>query len=285
MSVAPAGYSAYLRVYEPVAAFPAAERARWAAYVSAGAAPDRATGAALEHRAAMQALLVGRAVPDGPEHAFAIRSEGALHVCPMSTRVRAWGALTEFRRGLPPPVADSFVAPAVAAAAETAAAGWRMQHPEQRLHVESSTWQVPLRWFLLFEPDERRLMLGAPAAGGPRTGVGRTLLYLTAMSRARRRLARALAVLRRTLGDGSVVTAVEDLGRWLEEFHPHAMVELDYGGLVHLLDDEALRSDTSVADVARSLTHLGAGEQQEAAAAYEAVIERWRAVAGLENAN
>ena len=38
-------------------------------------------------------------------------------------------------------------------------------------------------------------------------------------------------------------------GRWLEHFHPHSAVELDYGGLVQLLDDEELEADTSAADV------------------------------------
>ena len=61
------------------------------------------------------------------------------------------------------------------------------------------------------------------------------------MSRARRRLARALAVLRPSVDDHAVIAGVEDLGRWLEEFHPRSVVELDYGDLVHLLDDAELR--------------------------------------------
>ena len=37
------------------------------------------------------------------------------------------------------------------------------------------------------------------------------------------------------------------VGRWLEEIHPHSLVELDYGGLVHLASDDALCGDQSVA--------------------------------------
>ncbi len=31
-----------------------------------------------------------------------------------------------------------------------------------------------------------------------------------------------------------------EVGRWLEDFHPCSLVELDYGGLVHLVSDDAL---------------------------------------------
>ena len=39
---------------------------------------------------------------------------------------------------------------------------------------------------------------------------------------------------------------VEQVGRWLEEFHPRSLVELDYGGLVHLLGAEALAAEGPV---------------------------------------
>src|SRR5207248_4498204 len=80
----------------------------------------------------------------------------------------------------------------------------------------------------------------------------RRCVYVTTMAQARRRAARALNVVRRTIEDGPVVAGVEAVARWLEEFHPHSLVELDYGGLVHLFDDEALTSDQSPALVARA---------------------------------
>ncbi|MGI9157253.1 MAG: hypothetical protein ACR2FG_11550, partial [Marmoricola sp.] len=78
---------------------------------------------------------------------------------------------------------------------------------------------------------------------------------------------------------------VEDLGRWLEEFHPHSLVELDYAGLVQLMDDRALREDTSVADVAAALSAVGRGELREAAASYDQVTRRWGDIAAYESAN
>jgi hypothetical protein len=62
-------------------------------------------------------------------------------------------------------------------------------------------------------------------------------------------------------------------------------VELDYGGLVHLLDDETLSADTSVAEIAEALEQLAKGEIVAAGEIYEGVVARWRAIAALEHAN
>ena len=105
------------------------------------------------------------------------------------------------------------------------------------------------------------------------------------MSRARRRVAKALAVLRSAVDDPSVVEGIEDLGRWLEEFHPRSLVELDYGDLVHLLDDAELTQDESARDMATALTLLGQGEVEEAAAAYGRMTSRMKALQAVESAN
>ena len=105
------------------------------------------------------------------------------------------------------------------------------------------------------------------------------------MSRARRRTARALAVLRRSVDDGVVTAGVEDLGRWLEEFHPRSLVELDYGGLVHLMEDRELEEDVSARDIALALASLSEGDPARAAAAYGRVTERMNALQAVENAS
>jgi hypothetical protein len=136
---------------------------------------------------------------------------------------------------------------------------------------------VPVRWFALFADEERTLVLQSR---------GRSLTYRTEMSRARRRAARALSVLRRALGEEvGVVAAVESLARWLEEFHPRSLVELDYGGIVGLLDDDALRADHSAADVAAALAALAAGDGAEAGRSYERVMTRWRDTESAERVN
>ena len=162
------------------------------------------------------------------------------------------------------------------------------RHPEVKAGILTSTWQVPVPWFTVFEAAERRLVLGdrrVAAAARRGTGLDRAMVYLTAMSRARRRVAQALRIVRKVFDDGPATVAIEDVGRWLEDFHPHSLVELDYGGLVHLLDDETLSADTSVAEVGESLERLSVGDVQAAGECYEQVIGRWRSIAALEHAN
>lgn len=279
-------FAAHLRVYEPLAAFDLEERRHWEQYVRAGNIPTVQGGLAMEQAASVHAVL-GRVPPVLPvvgEHAFVTEVDGVTLVCPWRTRVRAWEAIGDFRDVLPDELADMFLPRLAAQVAEDELEQWRTEHPAARTHILTSTWQVPLRWFLLVEADERAVSLGTPAAGTTRV-TGRSLLYRTAMSRARRRTARALAVLRRSLDDGIVTAGVEDLGRWLEEFHPRSLVELDYGGLVHLLDDAELTQDESARDIAEALAALAEGEAARAAAAYGRVTARMKALQGVESAN
>ena len=286
-------YTAYLRVYEPLAAFPAADAKRWRRYVEEGSAPDRRAAAAAEHRTSVTRVVAPRqASADGSDDAvppaLVIVEDGMTYVCPLDLARRCADALEEFREGLPPVVADAFVPPALSNRVAAELAGADEDRP---VHVQSARWQVPLRWFVPFEPAERTLILGpraeryAAVAAPPASELARGVAYLTAMARARRRIARTLAVLRRTLEDGSVVDGVESLGRWLEEFHPHSLVELDYGGLVHLLDDDALRGDSSVEDIAAAVDALRRGDAEATTAAYERVVARWHPVAATESAN
>ena len=148
------------------------------------------------------------------------------------------------------------------------------RHPEVKAGILTSTWQVPVAWFTVFEAAERRLVLGdrRSQSDSSATGLDRAMVYLTAMSRARRRVAQALRIVRKVFDEGPATSAIEDVGRWLEDFHPHSLVELDYGGLVHLFDDEALSADTSVAEVGESLERLSVGDVAAAGECYEKVI-------------
>src|SRR5262249_39656619 len=150
-------------------------------------------------------------------------------------------------------------------------------------------------WFVPFAADERWLVLGAssePGEGGRATPAGaRTLVYATAMSQARTRVAKALAVIRPARSPraaapwggapASLLAGLREVGAWLEEFHPHSLVELDYGGLVHLLDDAALCSGQSLARVSASLSAVAAGEVEFATAMYQRFVRRWPAPAAL----
>lgn len=284
------GYAAHLRVYEPMSGLPEGERVRWQEYVAQGDIPSRPVQMAHEHQVALAAVL---AVPprlnlsDGVDHAYVRHLDGLTYVCPWRLQLRAWDALDSFRSQLPDELRDAFFPAALTAAADDARDAWVARHPEVKAGILTSTWQVPVAWFTVFEAAERRLVLGdrRSQSDSSATGLDRAMVYLTAMSRARRRVAQALRIVRKVFDEGPATSAIEDVGRWLEDFHPHSLVELDYGGLVHLFDDEALSADTSVAEVGESLERLSVGDVAAAGECYEKVIGRWRSIAALEHAN
>jgi hypothetical protein len=140
----------------------------------------------------------------------------------------------------------------------------------------TSTWHVPLWWFVPFNPSQRQLCLDEGA---------RQLVYRTAMGAARRRVGRALRILEEALPDSLITAALETLGQWLEEFHPASWLELDYGGLVHMLPSDHLEADISVHDVTAGIAALGDGDPVRAGEHYNRLIERWRAVQALEQAS
>jgi hypothetical protein len=291
-------YAAELRVYEPLAAFDVEERRRWQQYAQSPAVPSGQAGARRERIFGLVAACrQSPAVPrsgDAGEHAAVLRGESGLLICPLRTELRCWEAAVETRAALSPEVARAVLPESEVSLASAEHQRWLAEHPARRSHVQAHRWTVPVRWFVLFDREERRLQLGpigndflggefGSAAEG--VAVSRSLVYRTAMSQARRRVARALQVLRKALPDGPTVPSVEALGRWLEEFHPRSLVELDYLGLVDLCADAELRNDDSAGDVAEALAALHRGDTKVATKAYDRVTERWRVAYAVESSN
>ncbi|GGQ10742.1 hypothetical protein [Streptomyces roseolilacinus] len=275
-------YASYLRVYEPLTAFPEPERGHWARYaerVLRGGAPT----AQDELRRALAGLLSTPPAPV-PVHesgdAFVAEADGAVCVCPWRTRLRAWLALEELPELLPEAVLDAVLPPVVRGQAEADHERWRERNPDARPWIRSAVWQVPVRWFVLFADEEREYVPGGGAGGE-----APLLRYRTPMVEARRRVARSLRTLRESIGEGPLVEGLVDVGRWLEEFHPRSLVELDYGGLVYALPAGTLAEDRSVADVTAGITALRDGDGEVAGVAYERLAERWRAVRDRQFAN
>lgn len=276
-------FAASLRVYEPLAAFEGAQRDHWERYARDGGQLPAQAASALE-QAAVAAAMVHRRLPVLAEHAHVLEIDGVTLISPWRTTLRAQEALVDFAEELPEVVVEAFASRTVLESAEVELDRWRAEHGTVTTHVRTCTWQVPLRWFLLVDPQERVLSLGEPVDVTVRR-TGRFLVYRTPMSRARRRVARALSVLRVAVQDEAVTQGVEELGRWLEEFHPRSVVELDYGGLVHLLDDAELTQDESARDMAHAMERLAAGDGTEAAAAYQRMTARMKALQAVETAN
>ncbi|MDP9848404.1 hypothetical protein [Streptosporangium lutulentum] len=282
-------YAAYLRVYEPLAAFTPSERVSWAAYAEATDRPRRASALHAEHGEAVRRLL---GVPPTPApaqespNAYLRRVEEVLYVCPWQSRLRSWLAFSRFRGATPVRLMERFMP--ISVAERTADDFDRFKRHNDstalRTNIRGSTWHIPTSWFIPFDGNERWLVLdGDPKSEG--TTTTRNLIYVTSMAHARRRSARALQIIRRQIGEVAVTAEVEDVARWLEEFHPHSLVELDYGGIVNLMDDDKLQADQSVAELAAALTGLESGEEELAFAMYQRVILRWRSIQLLESAN
>jgi hypothetical protein len=277
----PASFAAYLRVYEPLTAFDRDRQRYWRRYVREGRATSTADGPVRQRSAVLEGLGAGWSrLPELPDDGYVMQAEDTLLVCPWNLRVRVAEAALNARDGVPPVIADAFVPPALAVAARGVVDDWRNgadgDGAEPRLHEQAATWGIPLRWFVFVDLAERDLVL-EPG--------GRSLTYRTAMSKARRRAHRGFNVLRRSVGDSRVTEAVEEGTRWLEEFHPRSVVELDYGGLVDLLTDEALSADDSPGLVSAGLAALGRGDTDVATTSYEKLVARWRAVQLLERRN
>jgi hypothetical protein len=301
--------AAYLRVYEPLSAFGRVERARWEAYAASADRPRRADALEAEREEALRRII---ALPPivaplkESDHAYVRWADGITYVCPWQTRLRSWLALGRLRATSGPPLADAF-APGQADRAAEEFSLWERKGVAPRVYIQSSTWSVPPTWFVPFAPAERWLVLGTTGdrdCSRPATASAtRTLIYATTMAQARKRVARALGTVRRIPGTAQAPrtpgadpdrgapstaalvrasVALEEIGRWLEEFHPHSLVELDYGGLVQLLDDDALRADQSVAEVSAAVSALASREFELAAAMHQRLRARWRELEAVE---
>ncbi|HJP77425.1 MAG TPA: hypothetical protein VJ914_24365 [Pseudonocardiaceae bacterium] len=146
------------------------------------------------------------------------------------------------------------------------------------VHMVSSTWTVPLPWFALVDPAAR--VLNAETEDTPQESY-----WLGAMADVRRRTARAHAVAKEALGDEGPTAVLRDTGRWLERFHPHSAVELDYGGIAGLLPFADLEADTSVQDVHAIVDAMEAGDPEAIATHYDKLREFWALMAAHERFN
>ncbi|MBG0560437.1 hypothetical protein [Actinoplanes aureus] len=278
----PSLFASYLRVYEPLTAFDRDRQTFWRQYAREGRDLGPIEGPVRQRTAVLEALGAGwTRLPDLPDEAYVLEWDNSILVCPWNLRLRVAEAALNARDGVPAVLADAFVPPVLAGQAKAVVEDWRsgakvLEQGVPRVHEQIATWGVPLRWFAFVDLEEREISL---------SGRRRTLRYRTEISKARRRAHRAVSVLRKALGDAPITEAVEEGTRWLEEFHPRSVVELDYGGLVNLLPEDSLAEDDSPGLVAAGLSALSRGDAESASEAYEKLVARWRLVQLLERCN
>lgn len=297
-------FAAYLRVYEPLSAFGdppaslllAAVEAAQLTRVTAGereqhmwlksqlAAPPRVLPAELADGTAAPSGITDVLVldpKDVPKDKGVKVGPGPL-VCPLELRARSAAALVGFLSGAHPALRAS-----VLAATSATVDGVRAHAADvlgdlhnAAMHVLSVTWTVPLPWFTMVDPDQRTLVLGS----GPQDPE-RELSWRVAMSDARNRIAVARELAESVMGEEGPTKVLVDTDRWLAMFHPHSAVELDYGGLVQLLGDPLLESDTSAEEVHGVLDALREGDIEELADLFNGLRDYWGELAARERFN
>ncbi|HEX2175127.1 MAG TPA: hypothetical protein VHG70_04385 [Nocardioidaceae bacterium] len=271
-------YVAYLRVYEPLSAFDESEAARWASYARAeAAATDTVTRLRDEQRQSLTAVLQPAGLASASafdDSAYVLRTGEDIFVCPHDIRLRSWLALAE----LIDEIGDQqlrLLSPGSLEHVSPDFMSWRSKHPDAVPHIRQQTWHVPPAWLLLMDPEERETY---------QVDDQTSVRYRCPIVQARRRLGSAFAVIRRAFADEPVADVVSELGRWVESFHPHSWIELDYAGVARLLGDD-LDGDRSCAEVAEAVQKLSRGDVADATASYERLVERWRRVRMAEHAN
>jgi len=148
------------------------------------------------------------------------------------------------------------------------------------VHVLSTTWTVPLPWFALVDPSQRRLNLGSG-----RDDPERELSWRVTMPDAMRRTTEARELVEGTLGDSGPTRILAETARWLANFDPASAVELDYGGLVQLIADPVLESDTSAEEVHSILDALRSENVERLAELFSDLREYWSELAAHEHFN
>lgn len=271
----PAPFLSYLRVYEPLRAFDGPSGARVRAALARGPLPPERAGSH-EREVCLRAQLGARLLPGGPvaggcEVLVLGGASGEPLVCPLDTRERAAAAVLAFLAAeLPPLRACALPVPEAVARRQAEAAVAELG--PGAAHVVSASWTVPLPWFVLVDPEERQLRLDGR----------RRVWWRVPMGRARARAAQAERIIRAVLGDSEPADVLAETGAWLARFDRASVVELDYGGVVELVDDEVLRNDDSADQVRDALQALREGDKAAAQASYERLREFWSDVAGKQ---
>lgn len=267
-----------LRVFEPLESFEPAERRRWAALIEARDAPTPEVADA-QVRLGLLPAVVGSAVDfrrlEISESAMTLAWDGADLVCPLDTRPRALQAIVDSEWRLPFPLNDWTMAKQVRRHAARLQAHPSATRPRGGHHILTSNWRVPVWWCALFKSSEQ-------VRDGSR---GDMVAFRTPIVDAIKRADAAMQTVNDSFGTAEMTADLDSMLEWLRAFNEMSVVELDYGGLSSYLPSDEEKHDLSVSLVAKSLTHLSAGDMDEALSAYHEFTEIWEEIARLESWN
>lgn len=245
---------AYLRVYLPLEILASEERRRWEFRVG----PRR-----VDPLPFIKVSDFGLLSEPMGEDALLVEWSGRRYVCPRHPRLRVLEGVLAFHSAYP---GNLVVPEETVRRAALELERMRRRQPRARSHILTAPWHVPLRWFALFDPEERELY---------RTARGTSIRYRTLRRRGSERLGYAVEVLEEAGFDEEIIEEVESLKDWLMDFPGDALVELDYAGVAGLFGEGDLAVDESAAEVWASLEALERGDFEEATHHYTVAASRW----------
>lgn len=252
--------AAELRVYQPLEAFPPHEQAHWERHIVDGALRVGRR----HHRQDVTAGGSGILVAAGEDGAHVKVVDGAYYVCPWRTRLRVLAAIVSFRQTSTFDDPSMFVTDEHRRRARKELRRIRRKDPNLISAIMHSPWHVPVRWFVLFEDHERRLI--------EHDGHHR-LSYLTTARRALVRAEEVVPPLRRS-ELGPIADLIVDLHQWISLFDANSILELDYAGLSGLMTWDEMDDDHSARDLHEAIRALSEQRFPRSAELYQAVLTR-----------
>lgn len=200
------------------------------------------------------------------EDALIVDWKGGRYVCPRRPQLRMLEGVLALFNHLEVLGRAVIIPEDVARQADRELRKLRHSEPDIRSQILTSPWHVPIRWFVPFAPEEREFIGNGHHA---------TIRYHTTIGRGLERTQRCAEVLNGAGVPDTLVSEVSNLGAWLGEFPPEALLELDYGDVALMFDPASLLIDESVADAWASIDALSRGNPEEAARYYGELMSRW----------
>jgi len=268
----PTPYVASLRVYEPIDSFETQDQLRWSKI------SDSTQTQVDEQNISLSRMIRGNLSAFKTDGIHLLEIDGKKFIAPWSTSTRCWAALGDFKSSLPSSLIPFFIPQKLEESIKLL--GETIE--DKVSHIITSTWSIPPRWFALFSPEDR-------FRGSNQDGV--FTILRTTISNAKQSATFTHQSVLNAFGIGPIESEISGLIKWLEIFNARSIVELDYGGLANFLNnllisngEVGLDADTSVEDVASSITGLASGDGVLASRGYERLVSRWRKVAAMESA-
>ncbi|HEX8099579.1 MAG TPA: hypothetical protein VF660_05165 [Actinomycetota bacterium] len=267
---------AYLRVFRPLETFPAEERDHWERYIIDGGPPPPHRPV-YRHESSRRDQRVGLLAPAEGEHADIRLVGGEYYVCPWRTRLRILAGILSLRDSGPAEMVGTLLPETEIRRAARELAKLKRREPSAAApSMLQSPWHVPVRWFILVDEDERRLV---EQDGGYR------LYYWTPIAKARKRADVAIQTIRRS-ELAPIAQLVTELAEWLSHFDQRSVVELDYASVSSLFSWDELDDDHSGREIQESIQALGStGGLPRAAELYQMVSNRWADAMSRESLN